>query len=187
MKIIICWKNNFKKSQISFEYTFCQLLLINLRKLFNKDSHFQWSSFGFNELHLHFKYHVKRIKKCPLAPHNGPSKRIESVPDWKLSHRYWRVNIFFTWRMNIFSLAIMYPCQAWWCLRRTDYMRINIVVIVRWHQGKKGKEAREETEGKSGRMNRGREKIKKKIREGYREDKTLKCRWIFTKVDFRFS
>ena len=48
-------------------------------------------------------------------------------------------------------------------------MMVPVYIVVRW-QDKNGKVAREEREGKSGRVHRGR-KMKRKNREGYREDK----------------
>ena len=43
---------------------------------------------------------------------------------------------------------------------------MNVVVVIQWQQGKNGKEANEETEGKSGRVHRGRWKIKTKYEKG---------------------
>ena len=43
-----------------------------------------------------------------------------------------------------------------WELLQSASGPVVVVVVVRWQQGKNGKEAREETEGKSGRVHRGR-------------------------------
>ena len=66
--------------------------------------------------------------------------------------------------------------------RQACWLRCRLLLLFDDNKIKNGKKAREEIEGKSGRMHRGRcmHILKQEIREGYRADKTgTVCSWVW--------